>query len=98
MSIFFKRDLFGLDIGDGRAFGEGVASGKDVCFISWGCLDDRLWWCFPICGDACSEQPKRFFWASRSPTEGTEKVVVNDGAVELGFLEWGSCVSILYDG
>ncbi len=94
-SGFFKRDLFGLDVGDGCVLRKGIAGSKGIRFVSLGRLDNRLWWCFSICRDAGSKQPKRFLGARGSPTEGTEDIVVNDSAVELGLLKENFCIFVL---
>ena len=87
VSGFFKRDLFGLDTGDSCAVGKGIAGSNDIRCVSLGRLDNRLWRGFPVCRDASSDQTKRFFRACGAPAKRTEKVVINDGPVELGFLK-----------
>ena len=76
-----------LDVGDGGVCVKFFLNGDDVCCVCVGCLENSLCTCVSICGNDCSEQAIGFDWAWWSPTEGKEQVIVNDGAVELGFLK-----------
>ena len=94
-SGFFQCDLFGLDVGDGCVLRKGIAGSKHIRFVSLDRLDNRLRWCFSICRDAGSKQPKRFLGACGAPTEGTEKVIINDNTIELSLLKANFSIFVL---
>ena len=79
--------MFGLDVGDAGIGVKCTTDSDDVCLIFYGVLDDgfRRKLCF--CRDDGSKQAIGFLWTWRCPAQWTEEVVVNDGAVEIGFLE-----------
>ena len=88
MSLFFKGDLFGLDVRDGSLFVEFLPDGDDVRFVSCSCEEDGLWRNrISIGRDDGADQAIGFSGAWGCPPEGSEEVVVNNGAVELGVLK-----------
>ncbi len=87
LSVLFQRDVLGLDVGD-VGLGVKCITGSDgVCLISDDVLDDGFRRDLCVCGDDGSKQAIGFLWTWWCPTQRTEEIVVNDGAVEIGVLE-----------
>ena len=87
MSVFFERDVLGLDVGDVGVGVKCIADSDDVHLISYGVLDDGFRWCVPSVRQDRANQPIGFFGARRCPTQRTEQIVVNDDAVEIRVLK-----------
>lgn len=87
LSCCFEGDMLVLDVGDFGVYVKFFPNSDDVCCVCGVCLENRLCACVSICGDDGAKQSIGFSRAGRSPTEWTEQVIVNDGAVELGALK-----------
>lgn len=79
--------MLGLDIGDEGVGVKCITDSDDVGLISYDVLDDGFRRELCIYGDDGAKQAVRFLWTWWCPTQRTEKIVVNDGAVEIGVLE-----------
>ena len=86
-SVCCECHLFGLDV---THFGVGVkvlTDGDAICFVSCGGLEDGARGCVLVTGQYRADQAVGFTRAWRSPAERTKKVIVYDGAVEIGVLK-----------
>ena len=79
--------MLGLDVGDVSVGVKCIADNDDVCLISYGVLDDSFRRGLCVYRYDGSKQAIRFLWSWRCPTQRTEQIVVNDGAVEIRVLK-----------